>query len=50
MKQKPLVIKQMQFLKGTIGLNHEDSQKIPVDEQPERGALITFTSSLQYLC
>lgn len=28
------------ILKGTIGLNHEDSQKIPVDEQPERGALL----------
>ena len=28
------------ILKGTIGLNHEDSKKIPVDEQPERGALL----------
>lgn len=28
------------ILKGTIGLNHEDSQKIPVDKQPERGALL----------
>lgn len=28
------------ILKGTIGLNHEQSQKIPVDEQPERGALL----------
>src|SRR3989338_4162883 len=26
--------------KGPIGLNHEDSKKIPVDEQPERGALL----------
>ncbi|GIS89439.1 MAG: hypothetical protein CM1200mP18_21490 [Gammaproteobacteria bacterium] len=28
------------ILKGTIGLNHEDSKTIPVDEQPERGALL----------
>jgi 3-isopropylmalate dehydrogenase len=28
------------ILKGTIGLNYEDSKKIPVDEQPERGALL----------
>ena len=28
------------ILKGPIGLNHEDSKKIPVDLQPERGALL----------
>ena len=28
------------ILKGPIGLNHADSQKIPVDMQPERGALL----------
>jgi 3-isopropylmalate dehydrogenase len=28
------------ILKGPIGLNHEDSKKIPVDQQPERGALL----------
>jgi 3-isopropylmalate dehydrogenase len=28
------------ILKGPIGLSHEDSQKIPVDMQPERGALL----------
>lgn len=28
------------ILKGTIGLSYEESQKIPVDEQPERGALL----------
>lgn len=28
------------ILKGTIGLSHEQSQKIPVDEQPERGGLL----------
>ncbi len=28
------------ILKGPIGLNHEESKKIPVDMQPERGALL----------
>lgn len=28
------------ILKGPIGLNHEDSKRIPIDEQPERGALL----------
>ncbi len=28
------------ILKGPIGLNHEESKKIPVDKQPERGALL----------
>ena len=28
------------ILKGPIGLNHEESKKIPVDQQPERGALL----------
>ncbi len=28
------------ILKGTIGLGHEESKRIPVDEQPERGALL----------
>jgi len=28
------------ILKGTIGLSHEESKKIPLDEQPERGALL----------
>jgi len=28
------------ILKGTIGLSHEDSKKIPVELQPERGALL----------
>lgn len=27
-------------VKGPIGLNHQDSKQIPVDEQPERGALL----------
>jgi len=28
------------IVKGPIGLSHEESKKIPVDEQPERGALL----------
>ena len=28
------------ILKGPIGLSFEDSKKIPIDEQPERGALL----------
>ena len=28
------------ILKGPVGLSHEESQKIPVDEQPERGAIL----------
>lgn len=28
------------ILKGPIGLSHEESKQIPVDEQPERGALL----------
>ena len=28
------------ILKGTIGLSHDESKKIPIDEQPERGALL----------
>jgi len=28
------------ILKGPIGLSHEESKKIPVDMQPERGALL----------
>lgn len=28
------------ILKGPVGLSHEESRKIPVDEQPERGAIL----------
>ena len=28
------------IIKGPIGLSHEESKKIPVDMQPERGALL----------
>ncbi len=28
------------ILKGPIGLSHEESKQIPIDEQPERGALL----------
>ncbi len=33
-------------VKGPIGLNHEDSKKIPIDEQPERGALLPLRKRL----
>ena len=28
------------ILKGPVGLSYEESQKIPVEEQPERGAIL----------
>ena len=34
------------IVKGPIGLNHEDSKKIPIDEQPERGALLPMRRRL----
>ena len=34
------------ILKGPIGLNHEDSEKIPVDLRPERGALLPLRKRL----
>lgn len=34
------------LIKGPIGLNHEDSKKIPVDLQPERGALLPMRRRL----
>jgi 3-isopropylmalate dehydrogenase len=33
-------------VKGPIGLNHEDSKQIPIDEQPERGALLPLRKRL----
>ena len=33
-------------VKGPIGLSHEESKKIPVDEQPERGALLPLRKRL----
>ncbi|MBT4288891.1 MAG: 3-isopropylmalate dehydrogenase [Deltaproteobacteria bacterium] len=35
------------ILKGTIGLSHEESKKIPIDEQPERGALLPLRNRYQ---
>ena len=35
------------ILKGTIGLSHEESKKIPVDEQPERGGLLPMRRRYQ---
>lgn len=34
------------ILKGPIGLSHEDSEKIPVEERPERGALLPMRRRL----
>lgn len=34
------------LIKGPIGLNHEDSKKIPIDMQPERGALLPMRRRL----
>jgi 3-isopropylmalate dehydrogenase len=34
------------ILKGPIGLSHEESKKIPVDQQPERGALLPMRRRL----
>lgn len=34
------------ILKGPIGLNHEESKKIPIDMQPERGALLPMRRRL----
>ncbi len=34
------------ILKGPIGLSHEESKKIPVDMQPERGALLPMRRRL----
>ena len=33
-------------VKGPIGLSHEESKQIPVDEQPERGALLPLRKRL----
>lgn len=33
-------------VKGPIGLNHEESMKIPVDQRPERGALLPLRKRL----
>ncbi len=34
------------ILKGTIGLNHEDTEKIPVEERPERAGLLPLRKHL----
>jgi len=33
-------------IKGPIGLSHEESKKIPIDQQPERGALLPLRKRL----
>jgi 3-isopropylmalate dehydrogenase len=43
---KKLVDEADAVVKGPIGLNHEDSKQIPIDEQPERGALLPLRKRL----
>jgi 3-isopropylmalate dehydrogenase len=43
---KALVDEADAVVKGPIGLNHEDSKQIPIDEQPERGALLPMRKRL----
>ena len=43
---KTLVDEADAVVKGPIGLNHEDSKQIPIDEQPERGALLPMRKRL----
>lgn len=43
---KALVDEADAVVKGPIGLNHEDSKQIPIDEQPERGALLPLRKRL----
>lgn len=43
---KRLVDEADAVVKGPIGLNHEESKQIPVDEQPERGALLPMRARL----
>lgn len=43
---KKLVDEADAVVKGPIGLGHEESKQIPVDEQPERGALLPLRKRL----
>lgn len=43
---KKLVDEADAVVKGPIGLGHEESKKIPIDEQPERGALLPMRRRL----
>ena len=43
---KTLVDQADAVVKGPIGLGHEESKQIPVDEQPERGALLPMRKRL----
>lgn len=43
---KRLVDEADAVVKGPIGLNHEESEQIPVDERPERGALLPMRARL----
>lgn len=43
---KDLVDEADAVVKGPIGLGHEESKQIPIDEQPERGALLPLRARL----
>jgi len=45
-KTQALVDEADAVVKGPIGLNHEESKKIPIDQQPERGALLPLRKRL----
>ena len=46
MKPKKLVDEADAVIKGPIGLGHEESKQIPIDEQPERGALLPMRARM----
>ena len=46
---KKLVDEADAVIKGPIGLGHEESKQIPIDEQPERGAFVTNACAHGYL-
>ena len=43
---KTLVDEADAVIKGPVGLNYEESKKIPVDQQPERGAILPLRARL----
>ena len=43
---KKLVDEADAVIKGPIGLSHEESKQIPIDEQPERGALLPMRARM----
>ena len=43
---KALVDEADAVVKGPVGLNHEESKEIPIDQQPERGAILPLRARL----